>query len=362
MTTSTATRSDIADLRAYERERDDFRRQIIELKKRRRVSVSVRSSPSCSRTATPIRFQIQEMARVEKLVSDEAIEGELGRHNPLIPEPGPAVGHPVHRADQRRPAARVASQAGRHRDDRSSCVLGDARSCGCIPEAGHDAQLTREEITAAVHYVHWELTPAGRVVRSRPGDLAGGAPELCPLDRAVGRQRRGVARRSPRLTGFGRAARPSSHPLARRTGRLAHDPVDPHPGQRSHCRDGSGLPPERPGRRGHARPDRGVRGCPAAEGGDDRGDDRHGPGHAPRRPPRSTCPPTRSISWAPAVPPSGATLPSTCRPWHRSSPRRREQPSASTAIARRRPHREASMCSRPSVSPSTFRRRASRPA
>ena len=31
--------SDIADVRAYEREREDYRRRIIELKKRRRVSV-----------------------------------------------------------------------------------------------------------------------------------------------------------------------------------------------------------------------------------------------------------------------------------------------------------------------------------
>ena len=38
-------------------------------------------------TAT-MRFQIQEMARVEKLISDEAIEAELAIYNLLIPGPG----------------------------------------------------------------------------------------------------------------------------------------------------------------------------------------------------------------------------------------------------------------------------------
>ncbi len=79
--------SDIVDVRAYERTRDDYRRQIIELKKRRRVSVGPFVTLLFESRET-IRFQIQEMARVEKLVSDEAIEGELRAYNPLIPEPG----------------------------------------------------------------------------------------------------------------------------------------------------------------------------------------------------------------------------------------------------------------------------------
>ena len=35
-----------------------------------------------------VRFQIQEMARVEKIITDEGIEAELDIYNPLIPEPG----------------------------------------------------------------------------------------------------------------------------------------------------------------------------------------------------------------------------------------------------------------------------------
>src|SRR5690606_19012421 len=79
------TIDDISDLRAYERERDEFRRHVIALKKRRRVHVGPFVTLVFENRDT-IRFQIQEMARVERLITDEAIEQELAIYNPLIPE------------------------------------------------------------------------------------------------------------------------------------------------------------------------------------------------------------------------------------------------------------------------------------
>ncbi|HAS13207.1 MAG TPA: hypothetical protein DCS55_22255, partial [Acidimicrobiaceae bacterium] len=81
------TLSDIADLREYERERADFRAHVIDLKRRRRVGLGPFVTVLFENRDT-IRFQIQEMARVEKLFTDEAIEGELRVYNPLVPEPG----------------------------------------------------------------------------------------------------------------------------------------------------------------------------------------------------------------------------------------------------------------------------------
>ena len=80
------TLDDIADLRAYERERDRFRAHIIELKKRRRVPVGPFVTFLFENRET-IRFQIQEMARVEKIITDEGIQHELDVYNPLIPTP-----------------------------------------------------------------------------------------------------------------------------------------------------------------------------------------------------------------------------------------------------------------------------------
>ncbi|HEX7096666.1 MAG TPA: DUF3501 family protein, partial [Acidimicrobiales bacterium] len=70
------TLDDIADFRAYERERKAFRQHVIELKQRRRVPVGPFITFVFENRDT-IRFQIQEMARVEKLYSDEAILHEL---------------------------------------------------------------------------------------------------------------------------------------------------------------------------------------------------------------------------------------------------------------------------------------------
>src|SRR5215207_6181907 len=81
------TLDDIADFRAYERERDEFRQKIIDLKRKRRVALGPFVTLLFENRDT-IRFQIQEMARAERLFSDEQIETELAIYNPLVPGPG----------------------------------------------------------------------------------------------------------------------------------------------------------------------------------------------------------------------------------------------------------------------------------
>ena len=158
--TTKLTLGDIADLRAYEREREAFRTHIIALKKRRRVHVGPVVTLVFENRDT-IRFQIQEMARVEKLISDEAIEGELRAYNPLIPEPGslsatlfieltsePALREWLPRLVGIELAVELRIGSG-----------DDAVVVRCTPDADHEKQLTRDEITASVHYIHWDLTP-----------------------------------------------------------------------------------------------------------------------------------------------------------------------------------------------------------
>ena len=129
---------------------------MIELKRRRRISVGPYITFVFENRDT-IRFQIQEMARVEKLYSDEQIENELRIYNPLIPEPGHAVGHDVHRAHQRGRAAGVAAEARRRRARVVRCASATVTAPSpsrCALDAEHEAQLTREDTTSAVHYVH----------------------------------------------------------------------------------------------------------------------------------------------------------------------------------------------------------------
>jgi hypothetical protein len=79
--------ADISDLRAYERERPEYLRHVMEIKAKRRVSVGPIVTFVFENRAT-VRLQIQEMARVEQLISDDAIQTELDIYNSLIPEPG----------------------------------------------------------------------------------------------------------------------------------------------------------------------------------------------------------------------------------------------------------------------------------
>jgi hypothetical protein len=153
------TLDDISDLRAYERERDEFRRRIIELKQRRRIHVGPVITFVFENRDT-IRFQIQEMARAEKIISDEGIETELRVYNPLIPEPGHLAATmfiELTSDEQLREwlpklvgvEQRVVFRIGEG---------GDAVEVRCVVDPDHEKQLTRDEITASVHYVHFELS------------------------------------------------------------------------------------------------------------------------------------------------------------------------------------------------------------
>lgn len=77
--------SDIKDIAQYEKERDEFRRRIIELKKRRRVPVGPQVTFVFENHDT-VLFQIQEMMRAERLVQDAAIQHEIDVYNQLLPE------------------------------------------------------------------------------------------------------------------------------------------------------------------------------------------------------------------------------------------------------------------------------------
>jgi hypothetical protein len=153
------TMDDIVDLRAYERERDDFRSHVIELKKQRRVTVGPIVSLVFENRDT-IRFQIQEMARAERMLRDEQIRGELDAYNPLIPEPGQLSATLfIELTSKDELMEWLPKLVGIERSVELTIGSGDgAEVVRSAPEEGHAAQLTREEITPAVHYVRFELS------------------------------------------------------------------------------------------------------------------------------------------------------------------------------------------------------------
>ena len=153
------TLPDIADLREYERERPEFRARVIDLKKRRRVGLGPFVTVLFENRDT-IRFQIQEMARVEKLFTDEAIETELRVYNPLIPEPGElALTLFIELTSELALRDWLPRLVGIERSLELRIGAEDPIVVPCIPDEEHQEHLTRDEITASVHYIHFSLDP-----------------------------------------------------------------------------------------------------------------------------------------------------------------------------------------------------------
>ncbi len=154
------TIDDIADLRAYERERETFRAHVKALKRKRRIGVG----PFVTlvfENADTIRFQIQEMARVERIATDEGIQTELDVYNPLVPDPGHlAATLFIELTSDDEMREWLPRLVGIETAVELRIGEGDAtRVVRCTVDPDHERQLTREEVTAAVHYVHFALSP-----------------------------------------------------------------------------------------------------------------------------------------------------------------------------------------------------------
>lgn len=79
--------SEILDLTAYEKIRDTYRAETIEMKRSRRLQVGDRLMFIFENRRT-VRFQIQEMIRTERIVLEEAVAAEVAVYNALIPGEG----------------------------------------------------------------------------------------------------------------------------------------------------------------------------------------------------------------------------------------------------------------------------------
>ncbi|MGH8979540.1 MAG: DUF3501 family protein [Acidimicrobiales bacterium] len=155
MTPEVLRLDDILDLRAYERARDDYRRQVIARKRRRRVALGPILTVVFECLDT-VRFQVQEMARAEHIATDEGIQQELDVYNRLLPSPGELSAtlfvELTSEADLRR---WLPALVGIERALAVELVGTPPLSVASVPESSHADALTRETVTAAVHYVRF---------------------------------------------------------------------------------------------------------------------------------------------------------------------------------------------------------------
>ena len=81
----TLTRKDLWSLEEYAERRPAFRSEVIAHKKNRQVNLSPNARLIFEDELT-IRYQIQEMLRIEKVFEAAGIQEELDAYNPLIPD------------------------------------------------------------------------------------------------------------------------------------------------------------------------------------------------------------------------------------------------------------------------------------
>ncbi len=146
-------RSNVWSLEQYAERRDAFRAQVIEHKKPRRVALSPNANMYFEDFLT-IKYQVQEMLRVEKIFEPKEIEEEIAAYNPLIPDGRNWKGTFMFEypdVEQRRKA--LARMAGiEHR-----IWIQVAGQEKIFAIANEDLERSTEEKTSAVHFLRFEL-------------------------------------------------------------------------------------------------------------------------------------------------------------------------------------------------------------
>jgi len=150
------TREDLLSLEAYAKARTTMRAEIIEHKKCRTVHLGNHVT-LLFEDALTVRYQVQEMLRIEKLFEEEEIQGELDAYNPLVPDGSNfkatmliEYGNEVERK------AALAKLIGIE-DHLFVQVEGRERVYAIADE---DLDRENDEKTSAVHFVRFELTPS----------------------------------------------------------------------------------------------------------------------------------------------------------------------------------------------------------
>ena len=159
-------------LEAYSKARQEFRARVMAHKKNRILDLGGHITLIFEDEFT-VRYQIQEMLRVERIFEEEGIEGELETYNPLIPDGSNwkatlMIEYPD--VEERR--VMLAKLIGV--EDRVWIeVAGHARVHAVADE---DLERENDEKTSSVHFLRFELT------REMVRDLKGGARLAAGVD------------------------------------------------------------------------------------------------------------------------------------------------------------------------------------
>ena len=160
----------LLSLEAYARERNAYRSRVIAHKKLRTLHVGEHLTLIFEDEQT-VRYQVQEMLRIERIFEQEGIRGELEAYNPLIPDGGNWKATML--LEYSDPEDRRRKLAGLKGVEDAAWVQVE----GCTKVfaiADEDLERENEEKTSAVHFVRFELDAAMRAALKRGAGLAVG--------------------------------------------------------------------------------------------------------------------------------------------------------------------------------------------
>jgi hypothetical protein len=150
------SRSSLLTLEAYARQRSEIRSRVLAHKKRRTLHLGAHLT-LIFEDETTIRYQIQEMLRIEKTFEESGIQDELDAYNPLIPDGANLKATMM--IEYEDPAERMRELARlRGVEDRVYLQVDGAERIFAI--ADEDMPRANEDKTSAVHFLRFEFPPA----------------------------------------------------------------------------------------------------------------------------------------------------------------------------------------------------------
>ena len=164
------TREDLWSLEEYAQRRIAFRTEVMAHKRTRQLALGENARLYFEDEMT-IRYQVQEMLRIEKTFEAEGIEEELSAYNPLIPDGSNwKATFMVEFGDPEERAKHLAQMIGIGKRNLAASRYG-AR---IIPIADEDLERATEEKTSSVHFLRFELTPQQVNAMREGADLSAG--------------------------------------------------------------------------------------------------------------------------------------------------------------------------------------------
>ena len=155
MTMAQISRDSLLTLEAYSRQRKEFRARVIAHKKNRTLHLGEHVTLIFEDELT-VRYQIQEMLRIEKTFEEAASSDELDAYNPLIPDGSNLKATMMIEYDD--PAERKEELAKlRGVEDRVYVQVDGHGKVYAI--ADEDLERENDEKTSSVHFLRFELVP-----------------------------------------------------------------------------------------------------------------------------------------------------------------------------------------------------------